>query len=964
MSRTSALNPPRCLIGRDSEAQALRGALEAAGRGEPQIVVVAGEAGSGKTFLLHQVLDHCGPALCWGNTSEFANAEFGPVKDMLRRLRREFPVRFDAMRANHRVIAALLPELGCDVAPIASRDALFDAIGQMLLQLAGDGVAVLVFDDLHVADHATVELLAYLRDLMSDESMLLVTAHRSDDLPRLHPMRRLRQQWRRIDGVIELDLPALSAAQTSALAEARLGAPPSPALAADLLRWSGGLPLYVEELVETLVQRGAVQRNPEGLACAVDAALSVPESLRDSVMFRMAALEPETQRLLERAAVMGSDIDLDLLAAVAGDAERVEILFEAGWLGDADPGQARFRHALLREAVYGHIPWTRRRQWHAQCASALEAAGRSLDAITEHWLAAREHEHARMALLARAQRACDIHAHADALGHVVHALELWPEGVDEARRLDALFRLGDCAQLARRPDEAGRAWNELCDRAERCGDWTRVAQGRRRLAVLWAMAGEVERGVSEREAASGAFLRAGRQREAAVELCSAADALNLVARWTGILDLVARAWPLAVAAGDLELLVLLQSQRGRTLGRIGRVDEGLAEARAALDLAESKGLVSVIGSVYQRLADCHEHGSDYASAQATFLRGAQWCLANGQAMQREACRACALPVLTQNGEWPLGLRLADEVAADPHSPAWARATGIAFSAQLQVMRGEFRSARPRLQQALRAVREIGFRGAEASTLSALALCDWFDGKPLSALAHARDALKSWAQGEDVHHVVPTACLLSTMFAWEHDAAGVNACVHAASTAAQGTGQAEALAGLAYTMGESHVLAGRYAEAARELATALDLGRGLPLPFARASALRRLAEAESLLGQVGSASERLRGAIDLFDKLGAAPFLKEATLRLRALAPQSLTAADERREHAGLTPRQLQILRQVSRGCSDKEIARALGLSPRTVEMHVARLMATLCCRNRAEAVARAGELRLLGADSR
>jgi DNA-binding CsgD family transcriptional regulator len=611
--------------------------------------------------------------------------------------------------------------------------------------------------------------------------------------------------------------------------------------------------------------------------------------------------------------------------------------------------------------VYRQVPWTRRRQWHAQCASALETRGRSLDAVTEHWLAAREPERARVAMLARAQRACDLHAHADALGDVVRALELWPDGVDEAGRLDALYRLGDCAQLSRRPDEAARAWNELCDRAERSGDWARAAQARRRLAVLWAMAAELERSVVERESACSAFLRAGRPREAALELCSAADSLGLMARWHGVLDLVARAWPLAVADGDLVLQVLLQSQRGRTLARSGQVDEGLAETRAALDVAESNGLVSVIGLVYQRLADCHENGGDYVSARDTFLRGAQWCVAHGQAMQHEACRACVLPVLDQNGEWLLGLRLADEVIAAPQGPPWAKPFALAFGGQMQVMRGEFRSARPRLQQGLRAVRELGFRNAEAGTLRALALCDWFEGKPLSALALARDALKSWAGGEDVHYIVPTACILSTLFAWADDAAGVNACVQAASVAAQGTGQAEALAGLAHTMGESHLLAGRHAEAAREFESALNLGRDLALPFARASTLRRLAEAQARLGQVSSAGERLRSAIDLFDTLGAAPFLQEATLRLRALAPQSITAADERREHAGLTPRQLQVIREVSRGLSDKEIARALGLSPRTVEMHVGRLMATLGCRNRAEAVARASELRLLQA---
>lgn len=957
MPRTPARISPSRLVGRENETRILRGALDRARNGDPEVIVLEGEAGCGKTFLMHALLDHGDHALFWGDTNEFSNAEFGPIKDLLRRVRRESPARFDALQREHAVLASLLPAPGIEASPVESREALFGAIALALLRLASEDVTALVFDDVHLADHATVELLAMIRDQMRNETMLLVIAHRSDDLPRLHPLRRLRQQWRRTRGVTELQLSALDAAQTLALATERLGSPPSTALAAGLVRLSGGVPLYINELIDTLVQRGAVQRTSEGLAAASNGELPVPESLRESVLLRMAALERANQRLLEHAAVMG-DIDLDLLSAAADDPEAVETLIETGWLCDTEPGQARFRHALLREAVYGQIPWTRRRQWHAQCASALETAGRSLDAIAEHWLAAHEYDRARIALLARAERACALHAHADALQHVGRALELWPDGLDEGGRLEALYRLGDCAQLARRPHDAARAWNELCERAERAQAWTSVAAARRRLAMLWAMAGEVERSVDETEAAASAFLRAGRQRDAAVELCTASNALNMLARWRGVLDLTERAWPLAVAAGDLELQVLLQSQRGRALGRMGRFDEALVETRAALDVAESNSLMSVVGFAYQRLADCHEHAGDYATAREIFLSAAERCAAHGEAMQREACRACALPVLIQGGEWSLGLRLADEIVADAQSPAWARVTGIALGGQLQAMCGEFHSARPRLRDGLRAARSMPFRLIEPTVLHALAVCDWFEGKPISALEHARSALKSWAAGEDVHYIVPTALGLSTLFAWAGDAQGVGACVQAASLAAQHTGQAEALAGLAHAMGESQLVAGCPGEAAREFATALELGGDLALPFARASTLRRLAEAESLQQQVGSASEHLRAAIDLFDSLGAVPFVQEATTKLRTLAPLSFTAADQRREHAGLTPRQLQILGQVAHGCTNKEIARNLGLSPRTVEMHVGRLMATLRCRTRAEAVARASELKV------
>jgi DNA-binding CsgD family transcriptional regulator len=948
-------------IGRTAEAQAIQAALGRAVAGEPQIVLLDGEAGAGKTFLLRSVLESSAVPVFRGDTSEFATSEFGPVKDLLHRLERDDAVAFAALRAAHPIVAVALgqPVAVTDCPP--TPDALLQALAQMLLALAGDGPAVAVFDDLHVADHATVELLDRLGTLLRAEPLLVVVAHRSDDLDRHHPLRRLRRQWlRRRTGVTAISLPALTPAETMTLAASRLGAPPSQSLGDEIVRLSSGIPLYVEELVAAMVERGAV-RLADGTVTVAEGSVPVPESLREAVLVRMASLDPSAQRTLERAAVMGLEVDLELLGAAVDDDSSVALLIETQWLIDTEPAKARFRHALVREALYAQIPWSRRRQWHAECATALEAAGRSADAIAMHWLAAHDRDRARRAFLVRAQRAGALHAHADAAAFLSRALDLWREGVDEAQRLDTLCNYAEHAQLARRCDDAVRAWHEVCERAERGDDAGRIAQARRRLAVFWALAGEVERSVEEREAAAAAFLRIGQHRDAAQELVAAADMLNLVAKWRAVIEVVERAWPHAIESGALELQVLLQSQRGRAMARMGRIEDGLREARTAVAKAEEHGLTSVVGYAYQRLADCHEHRSEYGAARDMFLKAADRCALEGSTMQYEACRACALAVLLQNGEWPLAMRIADEVAADPASPGWARTFGVGVGGVIQAMKGEFRSARTRLHDGLRSARAGGFRGVEPTLLRALAVCEWFEGRPLSAAEYAHAALKRWSEGEEVHHIVATACLLAALFAASDDEAGVVVCVGAASTAARATGQAEALAGLAFTMGESQLVGGSPAQAAGEFNTALKLAEGLPLPFWRAGVLRGLAEAEARLRNETAAVDHLRLAIDGFESLGAMPFAQEATQRLAQLAPDALRSADVRRQHGGLTVRQRQILACVAKGSTDKEIARQLGLSPRTIEMHVGRTLATLRCRTRSEAVARAVELRLLGA---
>jgi DNA-binding CsgD family transcriptional regulator/tetratricopeptide (TPR) repeat protein len=952
---------PALPCGREREAGALRSAIQRAAAGERQRVLLSGEAGSGKSHLLRQVLAASGLQTAWGDTSEFGNGEFGPVKDLLRRLAREHPRDLARLRARHPLLWRLLPGTADGAPdPPPSRDALFDGLAQGLLSLADSAPYAIVFDDLHLADHATVELLARIADRLGGEPLLLVLAHRSDDLPRAHPLRRLRQQWRRGGGINEIELSPLDPDAVLQVAAHYLGGAAGPVLAADLQRLCSGLPLYIEELARALVARGALRQTAAGLERTADSPWPMPESLRDSVLLRLAELPPSAQRLAERAAVMGPRLNLVALAGMAADPDDLERLAEAGWIVDTEPGQAVFRHALLREVIYGQIPWTRRRQWHADCATRLEAIGGPAELLAEHWLAAREPELARAALLQVADRARRLHAYADAAAQAVRALELWPEGQDEPGRLQTLDRLAECAQFAGQPDGAARAWLELCERAERARLAPWLGPTQRRLALLHAMNGDFERSLGERERAADAFAAAQRPLEAAQELYAAATIASFRNQLQRALALLDRLQAVAETRADLALQALAGSLRGRALARSGRIAEGLQVARDALELAQAHGLAAVLGMAYQRVADCHEQAGDYAQSRNIFLAGVDWCAANGQNDGLEMCKACALPVLEQCGEWALALRLAEEIAADGAAPGWTHAIAHGQIGRLQAMRGDHEAARLMLRRAIDEARAVGVATVEWSLRSMLALNEWWLGRPRAARDEAQAALRDWSAGEEHHHVLPAAALLGDLHTWAGDLDGLHACLQAAATAARANSQPEALAGLALAQGDIHLATGHAADALREWTAAAQWLADMPLPLARARVHRRLAEAHARLGDDAAAVRRLRDAIDGYKALGAVPYLREATDRLRALAPEGLTTADQRQLQAGLTPRQLQILARVAHGRTDKQIARELDLSPRTVEMHVARLLATLQCHSRAEAVRRGGELGLIG----
>ena len=214
----------------------------------------------------------------------------------------------------------------------------------------------------------------------------------------------------------------------------------------------------------------------------------LPETVRETVLLRTDRLSQESRRALEVAAVAGERLDLGLVVDLAG-AHGIEEAIELRFLVEIDDGVAAFRHALVREAIYADIPWTRRREHHRRLAETLERAGAPPQLVGEHWLAAKKPERARPALLAATEAFCAVHAYRDASRVGRRALELWPEGEDEAGRLVALERLGLCAELSGELPEAARVWEEVADARRVGGGSEGVGETERRLATVFELAG-------------------------------------------------------------------------------------------------------------------------------------------------------------------------------------------------------------------------------------------------------------------------------------------------------------------------------------------------------------------------------------------------------------------------------------------------------------------------------------------
>lgn len=576
------------LVGRGRERAELERAVARAREGRGELVLLAGEAGVGKTRLAHEILAASGLVTLRGGAGRSTTLPFAPVAEALRsyaRVQRDGLPDIGPLVAH---LALLLPELG-PPSQEADRAGLAEAIRLVLVALARRHPTAIFLDDLQWADSATLELLPPLAGWIEGEPVLVVAAYRNDEIPRGHPLRRMRIDLRRAGRFREMVVEPLTREETGALAEKLLGQALAPVLTVALYDRTQGVPFFVEELTAALAAGGLLRKGPAGLELAGED-VPLPDTVRDAVLLRAEGLSDPARKALEVAAVAGLRFDVDMVFQVAGGGEGLEEAIERGLILEPGPGLAAFRHALAREAHYGQVPWSRRRALHRQIAAHLEDRGAPSGEVAEHWLAAREFERGRQALLASVEDSRRLHAYRDAARAARRAVELWPEGEDEPLRLAILDRLAHCAELSGELAEAARAWEEVAEGYGSSEKPGQLAEIQRKLAAVYELQGLAERALAAHQAAAEAFESCERPVEAAEEHLAAAERLHRVGRVEAALEVVAAGLTAAARAGRVDLEVRAAGLEGQLLAGRGEIGAGLDAIRKALGRALEQGL--------------------------------------------------------------------------------------------------------------------------------------------------------------------------------------------------------------------------------------------------------------------------------------------------------------------------------------------------------------------------------------
>ncbi|MET0865364.1 MAG: AAA family ATPase [Nakamurella sp.] len=917
-------------VGRQAELEMLDERLAEASAGRPQIALIQGEAGIGKTALLahfvHSERPSAAATVLWASGEETEELlAFGVIEQLARAAASARPAGPEPAVAGGRADPpAGQAELGviAELLSVHHPNPVDDpvAVGTRLLALIDRlaGPVILVIDDAQWADRPSMQALIFaLRRLAADQVLTLVAIRddRFADLP--ESLRRLiggrQDSVVRLRGLAESDLRELAT---------DLGIDDIGTTAARRLQaGTAGNPLYAKALLE---EYPVAQWGPD------DVLLPSPRSVRRLVQNRYAACDQRTRELIDAAAILGPHSALPLVAELARSAEPVQALDEAVRHDllvaetTAFPWQVRFPHPLVRAALHDLLGPARRQQLH------LLAAGLITDPATalRHRVAA--------AAGPDEELAADLTRFAD----------------QEARRQSwqsAAARLVSASQLSPHPLEAQRrvlqavVWMMLRGDAATAATFAEVIRSfpptPLRDAVLGSISMAYENPVAAGDLLSRAAAAMTSEQPADPEVAGIVALLTAI-HFYGRLDAAATVtWcrkaleALSISgsssADPLRAVALTYLVHG--LGYAGRTAESIEAATSArerpgqddllwLNPRSARGVLRLVDDEFDdaktdlssaALAASKIGLLNTAAFSFAYLARAEWVSGAWDDALIHAERAAAIIVESDFG--------------------FMHSAVIGIAVLVPAGRGDWPLAQAHLQSMIDS--DIGYeRSVVASGLARARIAD-ARGEPAAVIA-ALDPLRGFTEREAVDEpgFWPWQDLLADALVAVGRVAEASDFLAPHEKVAQQRGRRTSIARMARSRGAIEAAAGRTQQAADAFELALRSTDNLPVPFERARIELAAGRYLRRAGQRRRAADLLSAARERFSVLGASPYLQRCEVELGATGLTPTGRID--RDRASLTSQELVVSRLAAAGRSNREIAAELVVSVKTVEYHL------------------------------
>ncbi len=856
------------LLEREAQLASLGEYAAEARRGDGRMVLVAGEAGVGKSALVEQVQrDLPDASWFWGACDGlFTPRPLGPLFDIAAKLGGELLelCRADAPRAD-----------------------LFNAVLRQISEPAG--LQVLVMEDIHWADEASIDLLRFLGRRIRDLNVLLIVTYRDDGLSATDPLRLALGDLATHRSVRRVGLGPLSADGVRVLAGG------AGLDSAALYRLTGGNPFYVTEVV----QSGTGE---------------VPASARDAVLARVTRLSPGAREVLDAAALIGTRVEVPLLASVTpGPASAADELLASGLL-TGDGVAVSFRHEIVRMAVAAAIPPLRCVFTHARILGALRDRGGDDDArLAFHAEGAGDAPAVLRYAPAAARQAAGLGSHREAAAQFERALR-FSGGLDPATAAGLNDGLAAELGLLDRWQDAADALERALRQWRQAGDRRREGAALRQLSrTLWRLCRGPE-ALAAAEAAVALLEPLGPGAELGWAQVNLASRRLDGGQYEMAVGLSRRAGALAESLGVPELLSEALNTEGCARACLG--DDWTGPLARALDIAVAEGLQEQAGRAFANLHASYCSELRFTEAEPYFTDGVAYCDEHDIGTFGICLRGEHTGALEMLGRWDESAVLSRELLTRTWASPLNRINPLTSLGKILSRRGE-----PGGQEHL----DEAMRFAEGTTIP------WYILRVRLARAEA-----CWLQGRDAdarREAELADDASSGGDGWERGMVAVWL---------QRTGSARPPRGELAEPYRQQV-AGDWEQAAR-LWTALGC------------------RYEAALALLGSGQEAaLREALATVTDLGATAAAGITRQTMRQLGIRSIPAgprAATRAHPLGLTRREHEVLDLICTGHTNAEIAGQLFISAKTVDHHVSAVLAKLGVPSREVAAVQAARLGL------
>ena len=663
--------------------------VEATG-GDGRLVFVGGEAGVGKTSLTRQFAHAVSDVRVLRGTTDSPSttAPLGPFLEAMA----------DAMPG----IEDLL----------GKRSRLFAAVRSALAETP----TLLVLEDLHWADEATLDLLSYLGRRLDGVHTLILATFRDDEVSGSHPLTVVLGDLAGRAGVARMHVPRLTLRAVQ-----RLAADAGSHLDTDeLYRRTGGNSFFVSEVLATDTNR-------------------LPPSVRDAALARAARLSPSARRVLDAAAVIGGAVGLDLLRAVSGQPpEAVDECCERGLLVGGGL-RLEFRHELGRQAVEQALPAATRADLHAAVLAWLtDNASVDHSRLAYHAEACGDAQAVLIHAPQAGDRAARLGAHREAAGQFRTALR-HGHLLGATERATLLERLSYECYLTDQVQLAVDAQAEALELHRAVGDALRIGDALRWLSRLSWFSGR--NADSERFALEALAIL--EQLDAGPELAMAysnLSQLRMLADDTSEALLWGhKAIALARTLGDREVESHALNNVGTALTGAGQLSEGTAQLARSLDIAMAIDAYEHVARAYTNLGSVYVTHRRFADADRHLRAGIAYCLGRELESWRLYMGAWLAQSLAEQGRWEAARQAARDVLRHPQLSPISRIPALVVAAKISLRRGE-PGADSALDEALTLAEPTGETQRIVPVVNARAEAAWTAGRNVAAeLAPARIA---------------------------------------------------------------------------------------------------------------------------------------------------------------------------------------------------------------------------------